>query len=52
MNKKIAELTVDRWNEEELIKVLMEAGFILTLNFDGIGEKHYTISVPMKDGDF
>lgn len=52
MNKKIAELKVDRWKDEELIKALREAGFILTLDFDGITEKHYIISVPMGDDDF
>ena len=51
MTKKIAELNItDKWTDKELTEVLEKAGYVLTLEFELITEKHYIISKPMEEG--
>ena len=52
MNKKIAELKItDKWTDKELTEAVEKAGYILTLEYDGISEKYYIISKPVvKEG--
>ena len=52
MNRKIASLDVtDKWEDKNLAETLEKAGYILTIEFDGITEKKYIISKELDKED-
>lgn len=52
MTKKIAELTItDKYEDRKLLEAINNAGFVLTLVYDGLTNDTYIISKPIKEED-